>query len=184
MGGVHHIMGGVGDGSVVEPAPRDMKMLRGCRFESHCSPPAGPQAILWCHRFAQTCLETKSNLAPHMAASHLCTVISQCANTWDSLTIWTFLKKQTMVWVKWAEFTMIWAELTIAWTKWAELTMVWAELTTVWAEYDNWIQSAELLPKHTATVQLELTYRVVVHVCSSDHMATIIIHHCRRLRVN
>ena len=55
---------GVGDGSVVEPALRDMKVLRDRWLESHCSPPAGPS----CHRCALTCLETESNLAPHMAA--------------------------------------------------------------------------------------------------------------------
>ena len=27
---------------MVEPAPQDMEVLRGCGFESHCSPPAGP----------------------------------------------------------------------------------------------------------------------------------------------
>ena len=49
----------VGDGSVVEPAPPDTQVLRGCGFKSHCSPPAGPS----CHRCAPTCLKTETNLA-------------------------------------------------------------------------------------------------------------------------
>ena len=60
-------LGRVGDSSAVEPAPRDTQALRGCGFESHCSPPAGPS----CYRCAPTCLETESNPAPHMAASPL-----------------------------------------------------------------------------------------------------------------
>ena len=52
---------------MVEPAPRDTQMLRDCRFESYYRPPAG----FLCHSRALTCLETESNLAPHMAASFL-----------------------------------------------------------------------------------------------------------------
>ena len=51
---------------MVEPAPRDTEVLRGCGFAFHCSAPAGPS----CHRCAPTCLETESNLAPYMAVSH------------------------------------------------------------------------------------------------------------------
>ena len=34
---------GVGDGSVVEPAPRDARLLRGCWFKSHRALLLGPQ---------------------------------------------------------------------------------------------------------------------------------------------
>ena len=67
---------GVGNSSVVEPAPLDMEVLRGCGFESNCSPPAGPS----CYRYALTCLETEINLAPHMAALPLRRITSQCAS--------------------------------------------------------------------------------------------------------
>ena len=50
----------VGGGSVVEPAPQHMEVLRGCGFESDCSPPARPL----CHRYAPTGLETKSIWQP------------------------------------------------------------------------------------------------------------------------
>ena len=49
------------------------------------SSPAEPS----CHRCGPTCLKTESNLAPHMAASPLRHVISQCASTWGSLAILT-----------------------------------------------------------------------------------------------
>ena len=57
------------------------------------SPPAGPS----CHRCAPTCLETESNLAPHMAASPLRHVISQCVSTWDSLSILTLFLIATAI---------------------------------------------------------------------------------------
>ena len=50
---------GVGDSSEVEPTPQDTQVLRGCAFESHCSPPAGPS----CHRCAPTCLKTGGDMA-------------------------------------------------------------------------------------------------------------------------
>ena len=43
-----------------------------------------------CHRCAPTCLETESNLVPYLAALPLRHFISQCASTWDSLTILKF----------------------------------------------------------------------------------------------
>ena len=70
------------DSSVVEPAPPDTQVLRGCGFESHWVLLLGPRA--------PTFLKTESNLAPHMAASPLRQVYFLVWKHEDSPAILTF----------------------------------------------------------------------------------------------
>ena len=85
----------VEDSSVVEPAPWGTQVMRGCGFESHCSPPAGPS----CYMCAPTCLETENNLAPHMAPSPLRHIISQCAGMWESHVILTTIPNSHITYI-------------------------------------------------------------------------------------